>query len=424
MPLETLPPQAATPPSPQAPSAPPSPDPIVDSPGTVEDLDRQLHDSLKNVFDRANDRPETKPEVKEPHETTKEKGEEKPNIDVHKADHPSKETAVDPSTIADPKNLGKSADGWKALKKISSTNFEIANQRAQENETLKKTFAQKELEYKKQIEDREKQISELSGYRAQVDIQADPEFISKFEQPIDKLATELKGMLKSKNVSDDIIKQIDFTDSMAMANILDALDKNTDKIFSKRFGRRVEDLLELNDRKKEQLDAWKTNHKELIETKRKETFGKQAQTEGQMLAAIDQFASEKDDKGRPKIAFLNKMEVPQGSNKDQVKAIESHNQVVDAMQGKLKQLIKAEAPQDRVEIAIAALGAQWLKWQLDNVTKRLNAKEEELKRISNAGSEGEGKVATPKQQERRPTGSDPTTLDLDTAFETAFPGRR
>lgn len=335
-----------------------------------------------------------------------------------------KEGLVDPSTVADPKNLGKSADGWKTLKSIASKNFEMANQRAQENEQIKKTLAQKDLEYKGQIEKLTKQVEELSGFRAIVDIQADPEFISKYEEPITKLESELKGMLKSMQVSDDVISKIDFQDPQRVSMILDVLDQSSDKITAKRFGRRAEDLIELNDRKNEELQKWKSNHKGLLESKKKEAFERNTQREGVMLKLVDEYASAKDEKtGESKIAFLSKKEPPPNANKEQLKMVEGHNKVVDAMHGRLKEILATDTPEAKVETAIAALASQWLNAQLQDVQRQLEQKTEELKKFTQIDSEGSER--TPKAKAAyNPTGADPKTLSIDTAFEHAFPGRR
>lgn len=389
----------------------------------LPDLNKQLDDSLKAVFESNNPEPKHEEPIREETEHEEPIKSEAPT-NPKKEIKPAPSDVNDPSQINEPKNLSKSSvNDWKNLKQVASKNFEIANQRMQELDTIKKSFANKEAEYKKKIETIEGQIKELSGYRAAVDIQADPEFISKYEQPMGKLQNELRTMLKSKNVAEEVINQIDFTDSSRVAGVVAAIEENSDKIFAKRFARRVEDMLELSDRKNEEIDSWQKNSSTFIEDRKKEALGKRAAEEGQMLKLVDDYSQQKNEDGTPRIPFLSKQEAPAGANKDQLKSIEAHNIFVDQTNQKLQRILKSDSPDQKVEIALAACAAQWLRWQLDDVSKKLQASQEELKRISSAGSEGDGKASTPRGESSRPTITDPKSLDLDNALQAHF-GRR
>lgn len=332
----------------------------------------------------------------------------------------------DPDKIGEPPAKSKgNREGWDALKNNYRQAHRLAQEREAEIVKLKKEVADKVTGSTKEAETLKQQIAELNKYRAMVDIQADPEFISKYDEPIKKNTDSIKGLLRSLQVDDNVINGIDFSNTQGVAKLMDQVvdwvGQHRDKFTSRKLQRQVEDLMDLTDKRNEMLTEHKSNYQKHLEDKKKESFSKSAEHEGRMHSRIDQIIAMRNAENQPEVAFLNKQDVPEGANQAQIQQIENHNNLTDAMQAKVKEFLSYTEPEKRADIAVMAVGSLYLNAQNKAKDKKIASLEAELKKISTASDE------TPKTKMRTASNgrfASQSNMDSTEALESFLANRK
>lgn len=366
--------------------------PVQDPPANIQiapDFDTEFNNAFeKSLQDFKVSDPEKpkEPDVKQDPEKTEPESK------------PDDKKKVEEGPLPDPESLdqnppGKGSsqakEGWNALRNNYKRVHKIAQERDEKIKKLESTLAEKGTTTQKEVETLKSQIEELSRYRAMVDIQADPDFVSKYDQPIEKAQSTIKEILKSMGVKDEEISKVNFTDTRLMDQIIANVEENQDKFVAKKLQRKVEDLLELNDKRNETLQDHKKNYKEHLESKRKESFAKDEEAQGKTLQHLETVTTSKDPTGNPMFPFLNRIEVKDGMEQAHVDRINSHNKMVDLMTGRVHEVLKMDKPEQRAEVAVAAVTAHYLTAQLRSANGKIKALEDEIKKISTSSSETE-----------------------------------
>lgn len=393
------------------PTATESLNPVIVPPNFDEELDSHLNKAFENLIPKQDE-----PKIEEPKKIeakVKEPIEDKQDAKVEskKADKPvevEKPTAKpDDIDKIDPKDKG----AWGALKNANKNAHKIIEERDAEISKLKAVVAERGQMSQKELDALKAENGELSKYRAMIDIQSDPEFLSKFDQPIDKTVSSIKVMLKEMNVSDELISQIDFTNTKLMDEIINNVGEHKDKFVARKLQRKVEELIDLSDKRTETLAEHKEKYKETLEARKKEAFNKDTEAEGRALRHFETVANSKDKEGKPVFPFLNRIEPTETATQPEIDQINSHNRMVEMMQQKVQQAYKMDKPEERMEVAVAAAAAHYLSAQLRAVTNKYKSLEDELKKISAVNTETEKpKAASVK---RNGNGS---VMDVDEAL--------
>lgn len=415
------------------------PDPIAQNEQDVNqnpngpNIDAELDAALSKKFSSQIEQPQEKIVEKEVQEKPVEKAVEQSRADAknqNKADVKVEAKKVE-KTVENEKPLltpeevekmdPKKQDGWTAIKNANKRAHSMIEQRDSEIKKLKETLAEKSTGSQKELDALRAEKAELEKYRAMIDIQADPEFISKFDKPVDDARSAIKEMIKSMNVSQETVDAIDFNNPKRLEEIVEIVSQNKDRFTAGKIERKMREYLDLADKRNETLDNQKKNFKETLEAKKKESFAKGAESEGRMLKHMEQEATRKDKDGNPMIPFLNKIEVKDGSTQSEIDQANNHNGLVDLMTRKLQEVSKMNEPEHRAEINIAAVGAHYFKSLATTALARVKALEEELSKVSAVSSE------TPTRKPNNPTGrngrNSDELLDTDQALASHFSGR-
>lgn len=373
--------------------------------------DNELDDALNAVFKREPTKNEEKPtekaqENKKQPEKSELKEDKKPEQSQQKRELPTPESLDNDA----PKNQ----KSWTALKNNYHASVSIIKQKEEELNKLKAGLAEKSALSAKEAEELKAQVQELSKYRTLIDIQADPEFISKYDQPINKIQGSIKELLSSMSVEKAVVDQIDFSNTKLMDQIIDHVGTHQDKITSKKLQRKVEEMIDLMDKRDETLSGQKSSYKEFIENKKKESSMRGAEEEGRMLKRLIEQAQARDEAGNAKIPFLSKFEPKDGASQPEIDQVNKHNRMVDLMAQEVQKAITATTPEERTDIAIAAVGSRWLRSQLNAASSKIKSLEEELKKISNVSGE-----STPSKG-RPGAAKGAASLDVDDALSAHF----
>lgn len=379
----------------------------------IDDGDPSLDIALNKMFNREPTPDEKPPKPVEPPEPTKEKAPEVKVEDVQKQDKPddSKDQIIDPDKIDN--SPSKRQEGWTTLKNNLKRSNKIAEEAKQEVAKLKSLLSERGQTTNKEVEDLKKQVEELSAFRAMVDIQADPEFVSKYDAPIEKNIEGIDKMLEEMGVGPEVRKKIDYSNTKLMEDIINHVGEHKDKFTARKLERKVQDLLDLSEKRDETIIEHKSKHKEYLENKKKESFTKSAETEGRIIKRLESVAKN--------ISFLNKMAAKEGATEAESLQIDKHNQMVDAMSQRVQQVLAMKTPEEEVDKAVAAVGAHFLNTQLQAANAKIASLQEEIKKISNVSSETD--KTKPVNTPKRSSNGNGEVMDLDTALAERF-GRR
>lgn len=385
-----------------------------------DELDRSLRDVFKNEnvpVDEHETPPDPTPEPKKAVEEEKKPAEEtvKPITEQKK---PDDEKPVDPETIQPPAKMSQQAlAGWNVLKKNSTRAWNALKAATEENKKLQLALGERATMTNGEIDKLKKENEDLRGYRAMVDYEHDPEFIEKYEGPAAAVKKQMVEMLKGLQVRQDVIDGIDFTDSGVIARVAAVLEEKADRVSANRFLKRGEEYIDLWEKRENSLTEHKGKHKEFAEERRKKAELGSVEESARMTKHVETVSAMKSEDGNPAYPFLSKREPAPGAKKDEIAQIDAHNKMVDGMQEKLQKVMKVNTPEERAELAIAAVAASFLMQNLKAATEKIKSLEDTLKKYNDLSSErkgggGDGAYKVPK------------SLDLDDSISQAFPGMK
>lgn len=391
---------------------------VKEAPNLDSELDAALSKSFAANMPEPTEKPKEQIESEKPIEEKADVKTEEPKVEAKpeakqekKAEQEKPILSPDEVEKLDPKSKG----AWGAIKNANKKAHAIIQERDSEITKLKSALAEKGSVSNKEVEELKSKVSELEKYRAMIEIEADPEFISKYDKPIQKLESDIKAFLKKRNVTDESLSRLNINDTKTMSQLIGIIDKEEGELSASELRGKIREYLDLSRSRGELIDQQKTNYKETLEKKKQENFSKSAEAEGRMIKHLEAKASEKDDKGNPLIPFLNKIEAKEGASPGELQQINSHNHLVDVMNKKLQSVLKMKEPEQQAEIAIAAVASHYLMSQLNATKAELKKAREEIQKISSVTTE------TPTRKPNNPTGVNGRNgelPDLDTALNT------
>lgn len=385
--MDPIPAQNSPPPQ-TPPTAPESLDP-----GEVDpSLDAALTDLFKTKGQAAptppkNEKPNPDPIPQEP----KKEGEDKnpPKAEDKKKEPTAKpaesnKPLLAPEAIPDPGKL-KNREGWDSLKENYSRAHKTLGEKDKEIEKLKLTLAESENLTKKEKEELKKEIESLTGYRQMIDVQADPQFIDQYEKPIQSTISQIKQLLVAGGASQQLVDQLTMEHMLDQKNVkawMDAFEKEGQSLSGKRLMNRVENLMDTVEKRDGALKDYKTKYKEFLENRKKESFSKQAESEGQMMKRLEEIKAMKDEAGNPKLLALSQLTPQPGASQAEIDQIQKHNKVAELLEGQVKNYMQTDVPQDRVHIALAAAMLPVKTAELKIANERIQALEKELQKLT------------------------------------------
>lgn len=394
------------------------------------DVDPSLDAALSDLFKTKAQPTPAKDEKKNPDPISQEPRKEGENQSAPKTEDKKKESKPaeqskplpSPEAIPDPGKL-KNREGWDTLKDSYSRAHKSLGEKDKEIDTLKRTLADSENLTKKEKEDLKKEIENLTGYRQMIDVQADPQFIDQYEKPIESTISQIKQLLIAGGASQQLVDQLTIEHMLDQKNVkawMDAFEKEGQSLSGKRLMNRVEGLMDITEKRDGALKDYKTKYKEFLETRKKETFSKQAEGEGQMIRRLEEVKGMKDADGNPVLVFLNQLTPQPGATQGEIDQIQKHNKVAELLEGRVKEYMRADAPQDRTDIALAAALMPIKNAELQVAQQKIQALEKELQKLTAITTE---KPSTPNTRNGSAR-SGKEAENLDDALSNHFSGVR
>ena len=299
------------------------------------------------------------------------------------------EVELDPeiASIEQPRNLSEvNRSNWRKLQETAST----YKKQAEETEQLRQRVS--EMESRQQEFKAPDDYDELKKFRAIFDIKNDPEFQSKYNQPIASAKENIYAILRKNGASEDVIESIE------KAGGPDAVDQNwwknnaIDKLpltDSERLKRNLVDVVDLKEKQEEEVANAAQNADQILADREQEK-GKWYQRE------VQQIDSHMDGltKDLPWARFA---EAPKDATPEKLQQVQRHNAQVQSLAEKFNSALWPTNAQERANVAAAAVFSHVLTEQLRVEQEGKSKYMAELKSLREENNNLKGAGKMPRQ---------------------------
>lgn len=367
-------------------------DPIDES--TEAHIDSLLDDALSGVEPVFADEPVETETVEEVEETIPETSDAPESTETTEApDAPeapvTPEVELDPeiASIEQPRNLSEvNRSNWRKLQETAST----YKKQAEEAEQLRQRVA--EMESRQQEYKAPDDYEELKKFRAIFDIKNDPEFQSKYNQPIQSAKENIYNILRKNGASEDVIQSIE------KAGGPDAVDQSwwkhnaIDKLpltDSERLKRNLVDVVDLKEKQEKEIENAAQNAEQII-AQREQEKGQWYQQEVQQIDKhIDEITKE--------LPWARFAEAPKDATPEKLEQVQRHNAQVQSLAEKFNSALWPTNAQERANVAAAAVFSHVLTEQLRVEQEAKTKYMTELKSLREENNKLKGAGKVPRQ---------------------------
>jgi hypothetical protein len=356
----------------------------------ADPIDDDLDATLEQMLDEAEglDKPQepvedsTEETIEEPaEESTEEPVEEPVEEESTEETGESEEVELDPeiAAIEKPRNLSeKNQSNWRKLQETAS-NYK---KQAEEAAILRQKLQEVEQNVKVPED-----YDDLRRFRAIFDIKNDPDFRSKFEQPISSAKENIYNILKANGASEDVIKAIEqaggpdqIAENWWKSNAIDKLPfKEAEKL-----KKNLLDVYDLKEKEQQEIEFASQNAEQYFVEKQKANEEWYHGTVNEIDTYMDEITKE--------FPWARFQEPPQNATPEQLKAVEQHNSAVSSLAEKFNSALWPTSPQERANIAASAVFSHVLTEQLRveqqakvKMSEQLKKLTEENNRLKSAG---------------------------------------
>jgi hypothetical protein len=389
----------------------------------ADPISPEVHQSIDDLLDAAER--ETSPEAETPTDTSNETS-DNPTLDeiasepvqnpaesqqpdsgseptdsnqAAKPVEPSIEIDPEISAIEQPRNLSeKNQNNWRKLQETAT----LYKKQAQEAEVLRQRLAEAEQRPAQTPQDYE----ELKKFRQIFDIKNDPEFQSKYTQPINQAKENIYNIMRKHGASDDVIASIEkaggpekIEDKWWQQNALSKLPM-TD---AERLKRNLLDVADLKE-KQDQEVAYAAEHaEEILEQRQVQSQQWYQQETGNIRNYVEEITKE--------VPWARYQQVPQNATPEQVEKIQNHNNVVADLENKFNSALWPQSSNERASVAAAAVYSHVLTNQLRVEQSTRANLEAQLKKLTDENSKLKASGRMPKQSVNTMSGNKTNSLD-------------
>jgi hypothetical protein len=320
------------------------------------------------------------PTTTEPTATTQPEAANKPQVEI------------DPEILAieQPRNLSeKNQNNWKKLQETAS----LYKKQAAEAEVLKQRLTEAEQRPAQTPQDYE----ELKKFKQIFDIKNDPEFQSKYTQPIESAKQTIYNTMKKHGASDDVIASIekaggpDKIDDKWWQQTLSKLPM-TDQ---ERIKRGLIDVGDLKEKQEGEI-AHAAEHAEEILAQRQNQSKEWYQKETtQINDYVENITKE--------VPWARYQQFNGDETPEQVEKIKAHNNAVADLQQKFNSALWPQTAEERAAVAAAAVLSHQLTGQIRSEQQTRAQLEAEVARLANENSKLKASGKMPKSSVSTPS---------------------
>jgi hypothetical protein len=296
-------------------------------------------------------------------------------------------TEIDPEILAieQPRNLSeKNQNNWRKLQETAST----YKKQAEEAEVLRQRLAEAESRPSQTPPD----YDELRKFRQIFDIKNDPEFKSKYVEPLNNAAESIYGILKKHGASDEVIDNIKqaggpekVSDEWWQKNAISKLPFQD----SERLKRNLVDIYDLKDKQQAEIEYAAQNAEKILEERKNESVESYRRDTEQITNHLEEITKE--------IPWARYQEIQQGASQEQIEAAQRHNAMVSQLEQKFQTALWPTDAVSRANIAASAVLSDVLAGQLRQDQARMAQLQDQLQRLSEENSKLKGASKVPRQ---------------------------
>jgi hypothetical protein len=307
---------------------------------------------------------------------------------------------IDPeiAAIEQPRNLSeKNQSNWRKLQETAST----YKQQAAEAEILRQRLLETESKRVEAPQD----YDELKKFRAIFDIKNDPEFKSKYVEPIQNAKESVYSILRKHGAGDEVIKSIE--DAGGPTRVADEFWKQD--AFSKlpltdseRLKRSLVDVSDLQDKQEAEIANAAEHADEILvqrETASREWYDN---TIKDIDNTIDEITKE--------LPWARYAEPAPNATPEQLAQIQKHNETVSGLAQKFESALWPTTAQERANVAASAVFSHVLTEQLRTEQAQKNALIDQIKQLTTENNKLKGSSKIPKQSINTPTSNKPSSM--------------
>ena len=366
-------------------------DPI--SPATHESIDSLLDEAERETGVEPTNEPT---QTHENNSTLEELGNESVQAPVEPSGEPvaqpeapaqpsQPEVQIDPEILAieHPRNLSeKNQNNWRKLQETAS----LYKSQAAEAEVLRQRLAEAEQRPTQTPADYE----ELKKFKQIFDIKNDPEFQSKYSQPIESAKQNIYNTMKKHGATDDVIASIekaggpDKIDDGWWRQTIDKLPM----IDQEKIKRGLGDVSDLKEKQDGEI-KYAAEHGEEILAKRQNESKEWYQKE---TTEIDNYV----DNITKEVPWARYKQFTGNETMEQVEQIKSHNNIVADLHQKFNSALWPQTAGERAAVAAAAVLSHQLTGQLRAEQESKAQLQAELARLSDENSRIKASGKMPK----------------------------
>ena len=306
------------------------------------------------------------------------------------ASQPQVELDPEIAAIEQPRNLSeKNQNNWKKLQETAS----IYKKQAAEAEVLKQRLAQAEQRPAQTPQDYE----ELKKFKQIFDIKNDPEFQSKYTQPISSAKDTIYSTLKKHGASDEVIASIekaggpDKIDDKWWQQTINKLPL----IDQKRIEQGLINVADLKDKQEQEISHAAEHAEEILSQRQNQSKEWYQQETTQINDYVENITKE--------VPWARYQQFRGDETAEQIEKIKAHNNAVADLQQKFNSALWPQNAGERAAIAAAAVLSHQLTGQLRMEQEAKAQMQAELKRLSDENSRLKASGKMPKQNVSTPS---------------------
>lgn len=297
------------------------------------------------------------------------------------------QSEIDPEILAieQPRNLSeKNQNNWRKLQETAST----YKRQAEEAQILRQRLAEAESRPSQTPPD----YDDLRKFRQIFDIKNDPEFKSKYVEPLNNAAESIYGILKKHGASDEVIDNIKqaggpekVSDEWWQNNAISKLPFQD----SERLKRNLVDIYELKDKQQTEIEYAAQNAEKILEDRKNASVESYRRDTEQITNHLEEITKE--------IPWARYQEINQGASQEQIEAAQRHNAMVSQLEQKFQSALWPTDAVSRANIAASAVLSDVLAGQLRQDQARMAQMQEKLQRLTEENSKLKGASKVPRQ---------------------------
>jgi hypothetical protein len=334
-------------------------------------------------------------------ETPSEKTTGESQIDVQPVEPIQPQIDIDPeiAAIEQPRNLSeKNQSNWRKLQETAST----YKKQAEEAEQLRQKLQELDQGQTQLPQDYE----ELKRFRQTFDIKNDPEFKSKYAQPIESAKNNIYSILKKHGASEDVITSIEKAGGPDKINDefwRNPAFQNLPLTDAEKLKRNLVDVSDLRDKQEQEIQYAAENAEQILEQREQE--------KGQWYEKTIQEIDHNLDEITKDLPWARFAEAPANATPEQMQQVQAHNARVADLASKFESALWPTTAQERTNIAAAAVFSHVVSDQLRTEQTQKNALLEQVKKLTAENNSLKSSSKMPKQSVSNQSVNKPSSMN-------------